>query len=99
MGKNINNEELYDDLEKEDTVIYKFKKELPFSIKKDNDLWVISGEKIEKLFRMTKFESDESAYRFAKKLKNLGVDETLEKLGAKEGDEISILGFIFEYKK
>ncbi len=97
--KNINNEELYDDLEKEDTVIYKFKKELPFSIKKDNDLWVISGEKIEKLFRMTKFESDESAYRFAKKLKNLGVDETLEKLGAKEGDEISILGFIFEYKK
>ena len=48
---------------------------------------------------MTKFESDEAAKRFAKKLKNMGVDEELERLGAKPGDEVSILGYIFEYKE
>lgn len=90
---------LYEDEELEDKVIYKFKKELPFSIIKEEDLWVISGEKIEKLFKMTKFESDEAAKRFAKKLKNMGVDEELERLGAKPGDEVSILGYIFEYKE
>lgn len=96
---NIKEENLYSQDEMEETVIYKFKEELPFSIKRDNNLWVISGDKIEKMFKMTKFDSDEAAYRFAKKLKRMGVDEELSRLGAKEGDEISIMGFIFEYKE
>lgn len=95
----IEEENLYSPDEMEETVIYKFKEELPFSIKKENDLWVITGDKIEKLFKMTKFDTDEAAYRFAKKLKRMGVDEELARLGAKEGDEISIMGFVFEYKE
>ena len=48
---------------------------------------------------MTRFNSDESALRFAKKLKNLGVDDELKSLGAKEGDIVKILNQEFEYEE
>ncbi len=90
---------MYDDAEMEDHVLFKFKEELPFSIKKEGEVWILGGEKIEKLFKMTRFESEEGAIRFAKKLKNLGVDEELEKLGAKRGDEVQILDYAFIFKE
>ena len=90
---------LYSDDEYEDSVLYKFKEEIPFSITKDGDVWVLSGEKIEKLFKMTRFESDEGTMRFARKLKKMGVDEELERLGAKPGDEVEILGYLFTFKE
>lgn len=94
----IPEENLYEDDEMEDHVLFKFKEELPFSIKKEGDLWVISGDKIERLFKMTRIENEEAALRFARKLRGMGVDEELEKLGAKRGDEVQILDFIFEFK-
>ena len=90
---------LYSEDEYEDSVLYKFKEEVPFSIKKDGDRWVLSSDKIEKLFKMTRFESDEGTLRFARKLKKMGVDEELERLGAKPGDEVDILGYLFTYKE
>ena len=47
---------------------------------------------------MTKFTSTTAAYRFANKLKKLGIDSELKKLGAKEGDTVHILDFEFEYR-
>ncbi len=99
MLDNLQEEQLYSEDELENHVLYKFKEELPFSITKEDDLWVVSGEKIEKLFRMTRIENEEAAMRFSRKLRGMGVDEELEKLGAKNGDEVKILDFIFEFKK
>ena len=82
----------------EDYVLYKYKKEEPFEIEKDGEVFVIKGKEIEKLFRMTKFNTDESILRFAKKLTRMGVDEKLEELGAKQGDKVKILDFEFEYR-
>ena len=48
---------------------------------------------------MTKFNTDESALRFATKLRKMGIDEELRKLGALEGDTIRILDLEFEYKE
>ena len=47
---------------------------------------------------MTKFNTDESILRFAKKLTRMGVDEKLEEMGAKQGDIVRILDFEFEYR-
>ena len=47
---------------------------------------------------MTKFSSDEAAYRFAKKLKRLGIDDKLREMGAQDGDPVRILDFYFDYK-
>ena len=92
-------EELFDDDKIESHVLYKFKKEEKYTIEKEDDVWVIKGDEIEKLFKMTKFSSDEAVYRFAKKLTRMGIDKKLESLGAKEGDQVRILDFYFDYRK
>lgn len=95
---NIKDEPLYENEQFEKYVLYKFKEEKPYRIYKDNDVYVVSGEEIEKLLRMTKF-TDEGARRFAKKLRRMGVDEDLQKMGIQEGDTVRILDFEFEYKE
>ncbi|MBR4693280.1 MAG: GTPase ObgE [Bacilli bacterium] len=89
---------LYDESQIESNVLYKFKKEEPFTITKENDCWVIAGDEIEKIFKMTKFSSDEAAYRFAKKIKRMGIDDKLKELGAEDNDQVRILDFYFNYK-
>ena len=90
---------LYDESQIESHVLYKFKKEEPFTITKEDDgLWVISGQEVERIFKMTKFSSEEAVYRFAKKLRRMGIDDRLAELGAEVGDQVRILDFYFDYK-
>ncbi len=89
----------YQDNEFEDYVLYQFKHTKPYSIKHEGNSWIITGNELEKLLKMTKFNSDESALRFARKLKSWGVDDELKKLGAKEGDTVKILNSEFEYEE
>ena len=89
---------LYEDNQIESHVLYKFKKEEPYTITKEDDIWVISGKEVERIFKMTKFSSEEAIYRFAKKLRRMGIDDKLRELGAKEGDQVRILDFYFDYK-
>ena len=93
------NTPLYEDGQYLSHVLYKFERTKPFTIEKKNDYFVIHGDEIEKLFKMTKFSSEEGALRFARKLRKLGIDDELEKMGAKEGDIVKILDFDFEYRK
>ena len=72
--------------------------ERPFEISRDNDAaWVLSGEKLEKLFVMTNMERDESVMKFARQMRAMGVDETLRSMGAKDGDYVRIQKFEFEF--
>lgn len=90
---------LFEEDQFEGHVLYKFKKEEPYTItREDNGTWVLSGEQLEKLFRMTKFTTEEGILRFTRRLRKIGVDEKLEELGAQEGDLVRILDFEFEYK-
>ena len=89
----------YEEDEFESTMIYKFQNEKPFSITKENDIWVLKGKEIEKLFLMTRWENDDAQMRFARKLKGMGVEEELEQMGAKRGDEVKILNYIFVFKE
>lgn len=92
-------EDVYEKNEFEDYVLYEFKHEKPYQIKHENGKWIITGKELEKLLKMTRFNSDESALRFASKLKNLGVDDELKTLGAKNGDIVCILDKEFEYEE
>lgn len=96
----VPNSPLYDDSQIESHVLYKFKKEEPFTITRDDDgTWAIEGKEVERIFKMTKFSSDQAAYKFAKKLSKMGIDQKLEELGAEEGDQVRILDFYFDYRK
>ena len=99
MLDKIQKQPLYEEEKFESHVLYKFKEEQPFTITNENNTWVVKGEKVEKLLKMTKFNTDESANRFANKLRKYGVDDKLRELGAKEGDTVRILDFEFDYKE
>ena len=92
-------EELFTDDEIESHVLYQFQREEPYTIHFEDGVFVIRGEKIEKLFKMTKFSSEEGAKRFARKLTKMGIDDKLEEMGAKEGDQVRILDFYFDYRQ
>ena len=99
MTKNISSEELYSAEVQESHVLYKFKMENPFTIIKENGVFVIKGEAIEKLFRMTNFNTEEDYERFSHKIRRMGIDDELEKMGIREGDIVRIFDFEFEWRK
>ena len=99
LTKEIDDQELYSEDVIESHVLYKFKKEKPFTIIKDKDVYVIKGDTVEKLFRMTNFNTEESYERFSNKLRRMGIDEELEKMGIKEGDTVRIFDFEFEWNR
>lgn len=99
LVKNIQDSDLYEKDTVEKHVLYKFKKEKPFTISKDNNVYVIKGKQIEKIFLMTNFNTTEAISRFSKRLRTLGIEEELEKMGIEEGDIVRILDYEFEYTK
>ena len=98
MLDTIKKEPLYEIKDIKTHVLYKYEEEVPFTIIKENDGYRVIGEKVEKLLKMTKFNTDESALRFASQLKKMGVDDKLKEMGAEEGDTIKILDLEFEFK-
>lgn len=90
--------DLYDEDELEENVYIKFKKEKPYTITKEDDLWVIKGKEIERLFNMTKFEEEEGVMRFGRILRAMGVEDELAALGAQPGDDVCINDYLFTYK-
>ena len=97
--EDIPKQPLYEEEKFESHVLYQFKREKPFTIYNENGTWVVRGEKIEKLLRMTKFQTNEAAERFAMKLRKMGIDDKLREMGAKEGDTVRILDLEFEYRE
>ncbi len=98
MLDNIEKQPLYEEEKFESHVLYKFKCEQPFKIYKDGDTFVVTGDEIEKILRMTWFANEEAFRRFSRKLRKLGIDDKLKEMGIKEGDTIRILDYEFEYK-
>lgn len=99
MLDKIEKKPLYEEEKFESHILYKFKKEQPFTIENENGVWVIKGEQVEKLYRMTRFTTDEAALRFSNKLRRMGIDDKLKELGANDGDTVRILDIEFEYKE
>ena len=97
MLDKIDKTKLYDDTKIESHILYKFKEEKPFYIVKEGNTFVIKGKEIEKLFKMTRFNTNDAALRFANKLRRMGIDEELKKMGCKDNDEVRILDYEFEF--
>ena len=83
----------------EDVVEYTFKKpEALFTITKDEDgVYNVTGSYIRKIFDRTDFTRDTSVRLFAKKLRDIGVDDKLRELGVQNGDLVRVLDFEFEF--
>ena len=69
----------------------------PFVIHVEEGIYVVSGDRVERLARMTDFDSDEALARFEQILAKMGVDKKLRELGVREGDTVRIAGVEFDY--
>lgn len=80
-------------------VMYKHEKaEQEFEISRESDgSFVITGDSIERLFKMTDFSREESVRRFARQMRGMGIDDALRERGAKDGDTVKLLEFEFEF--
>ncbi|MFL0364795.1 GTPase ObgE [Pseudobacillus sp. 179-B 2D1 NHS] len=69
-----------------------------FLITRDSaGVFVVSGAKVEKLFKMTDFSREDSVRRFARQLRSMGVDDALRERGAEDGDIVRLLDYEFEF--
>ncbi|WP_242325839.1 GTPase ObgE [Bacillus cereus group sp. BfR-BA-01318] len=80
-------------------VTYKFESDRDklYITRESNGTFVVSGQELEKLFKMTNFSHHESVQRFARQLRNMGVDSALRERGAKDGDTVKILEYEFSF--
>jgi GTPase len=84
--------------EVQERVIYRAEKEPEkFQVSKDNEVFVVEGEHIERLMKMTNLNSHDSIQRFARTMRSMGVDQELRNKGAKNGDTVRIGKFEFEF--
>lgn len=88
--------------EESEQKVYEFVEEKPkfdITFSDEDQMWIISGKEVEKLFKMTNLTRDESIMRFARQLRHMGVDDALRAAGAQDGDDVRINNsdFIFEF--
>ncbi len=99
MLDHIQKQPLEESVKAKKHVVYKYEKEEPFTITKDNDTWVIRGKEIERYVRMMNFSSEEAYIRLSRKLRLLGIEDELRNRGAQDGDYVRILDLEFEYEE
>ena len=78
----------------EDEIIYL---NLPYTVEKKDDMYVVEGPKIEKMLGYTNLDSEKGFAFFQKFLKEAGILDELEKAGIEEGDTVKMYGLQFEY--
>ncbi len=57
----------------------------------------VSGNAVERMVVQTDWENEEAISFLQHRFKRIGLDAALEKAGARDGDEIRILGFAFDF--
>ncbi len=74
---------------------YKF--EPAFTVEKDDTVFVVKGEQVTRLARMTDLENEEAAAYFRSRLRQMGIYSALRRAGAKSGDRFRIAEVELEY--
>ncbi len=72
---------------------------LPFTVDKQEDVYVVEGPRIEKMLGYTNLDSEKGFAFFQKFLSETGILEQLEALGIQEGDTVRMYGHEFDYYK
>lgn len=73
--------------------------DLPYTVVKEDDMYVVEGPKIEKMLGYTNLDSEKGFQFFQKFLKDTGILDELEAAGIQEGDTVKMYGLQFDYYK
>lgn len=86
--------------EVEERKIYRFEKtkhDSEFTIRRENDTFVVESEAVENMLKRMQMNSHDAILRFARTLRHMGIDEALRKRGAVDGTIVRIADFEFEF--
>ena len=84
--------------EVEERVIYTLKEDEPaWTIRKENEIFIIEGKAVQKLMGRINLDDNESMYYFHKKLKELGIEDKLKEMHVCDGDTVVIDGYELEW--
>ena len=61
------------------------------------NVFKVSGPKVERAFDITQLNTEEDYYNFANKMRYMGIDKALRESGCQDGDTVQICGFEFEF--
>jgi len=78
-------------------VIRHQEKDEPIVVRREQGGFVVENPKVEALVRRTQLVSHEAAVRLARILRRMGVDDALREKGAKDGDQVRIGDYVFEF--
>ncbi len=71
--------------------------EPPYTVRRENEIYVIEGPWVNKILGSVNFNDRESLQYFQRVMKNMGVIEALEEKGVEEGDTVRIGEMEFDY--
>ena len=75
------------------------KRDKAFKVRKLSDgIFRVEGPQVERMVVQTDWENEEALAFLQHRFKRLGVDKALENAGARNGDEVRILGYAFEFE-
>ena len=77
--------------------VYTLEEKEEFTIKRDNEVFVVEGPAIERILRRVNLDDNESMYYFHKCLSQLGVDTKLKEMGVKDGDTVRLNDWELEW--
>ena len=78
--------------------VYKLEAKKPFTITKQDDMFVVDGPAVRELMRKVNMEDNESLYYFQKHLEELGVNKKLKEAGVQEGDTVKVVDYLLEWE-
>ena len=85
-------------IEIEDRIVYTLEDEKQqWEIKKQDDIFIVTGKAVERLMGRINIEDNESMYYLQKSLKNMGIEDKLKEMGVCEGDTVIIADWELEW--
>ena len=89
---------LYDTARAENKVYYTYEEPQPFIIHNEgNGRWRVEGDRVIRLFRNTDFADEEAVLRFSRALSKMNLDQALRDKGCKDGDQVFIEDYSFDF--
>ena len=81
-----------------DRKVYKLEDDNEYTITREDGMFVIKGEAVERVMRRVNIADNESLYYFQKSLDELGVNQKLKEMGIKDGDIVKINDYELEWE-
>ncbi|MCI9177930.1 MAG: GTPase ObgE [Clostridia bacterium] len=78
--------------------VYTLEEKEAVTVKKEGNLFIVSGQVVEKLMRTINLEDNESLHYFHKRLNELGINQKLKELGIHDGDYVQISDYELEWE-